>query len=441
MSRPTPLSVVIPTLDEEGRLPSLLRDLEPLKAEVIVVDGGSSDRTLDVARDAGVRTVVTEAGRGIQLRAGAEAARGRWLFFVHADCRLDPDAREALRTFLETARERDFAHFDFALDRDEWIHRFIEFGQDLRERWLGLIYGDQGLVVSRRLYDDVGGHPDWPLMEDVEVVRRLAALGRRVSLPAVLTTSARRYDREGGLRRWARNVLLMAGFRLGVSPHRLSRWYRPRGHAPKRIVGVFAKAPAPGRVKTRLAADVGDRQAVEIYRAMGRAIVDELRGGPYRLVVYGDPPDEESLDAIRSWLGPDGLEVRPQTDGDLGRRMHAALTEALEEADEALLVGADIPGIDQPTVRRAFAALAEDDVVLGPATDGGYYLVGLSSPCHELFREMPWSTSRVLAETMRRAGSAGLQVGLLEEKSDVDTVDDLNATDARRLAGKARELR
>ena len=401
------------------------------------MDGGSSDGTLALARRAGARTVRCPAGRGSQLRAGAAAATGRWLFFVHADCRLHDEARQSLQAFLEAADEGDFAHFDFALDRSDWIHRFIEFGQDLRERWAGLVYGDQGLVVSRALYDAVGGHPDWPLMEDVEVVDRLAARGRRVALPAPLVTSARRYDREGGLRRWMRNVALMTLFRLGVPPGRLVRWYAP--HAPERrpVVGVFAKAPTPGRVKTRLAADVGDHRAVEIYRSMGRAIVDALRGGPYQLVVFGDPPDEDSLEGIRSWLGGDGLQVRPQADGDLGRRMDAALRNALEEADAALLVGADIPDIDQGTVLDALARLTDHDVVLGPAADGGYYLVGLSAPRPELFVDMPWSTPDVLPETLRRAKAGGLRVALLDEMTDVDTVDDLPAPFSSGSAGEA----
>lgn len=439
------LSVVVPTLDEAGRLPDLLADLRPLAAEVIVVDGGSSDGTLNIAREAGALALSTPAGRGIQLRAGAAAATGRWLFFVHADCRLGADAGHALVAFLESAAESDFAHFDFALDGNDLIHRFIEFGQDLRERWLGLVYGDQGLVVSRRHYDDVGGYPDWPLMEDVGIVQRLEGRGRRIPLPARLVTSDRRYAEEGGIRRWLRNVMLMSLFRLGVDPHRLHRWYRPRRalaaargrHPPRRAVGVFAKAPTPGKVKTRLAADIGALRAAEIYRTMGRATVDGLRDGAYRLIVFGDPPDAPSLESIARWLGPDDIEVRAQSGGDLGTRMAAAVEEALAESDEVVLVGTDIPGIDRGTVLEAFARLGSHDVVVGPATDGGYYLVGLTRPRPELFADIEWSTPRVLPETLKRIEAAGLAVALLEPKSDVDTVDDLTPALRAALAEKA----
>lgn len=452
MSAGPDLSVVVPTLDEAEHLPGLLADLDTLGAEIIVVDGGSSDDTVALARTAGARTLRARPGRGHQLRTGAAAARGRWLFFVHADCRVAEGAQRALRAFLATAAETDFAHFDFALDGDAFIHRFIEFGQDLRERWLGLVYGDQGLVVSRGLYQAVGGYPDWPIMEDVGMVERLGARGTRVPLAAPLVTSDRRYAEEGGFRRWMRNVMLMSLFRLGVPPHRLGRWYRPRrsrrvnaersgaqrgGAVPAKVVGVFAKAPMPGKVKTRLAADIGDASAVDIYRAMGRATVDVLRGGDYRLVVFGAPADEASLGSIARWLGREGIEVRPQSDGDLGRRLATAVESVLADSDAVVIVGTDIPDVDQETVREAFAALRYHDVVLGPSTDGGYYLVGLTRPCPELFENVEWSTPRVLSQTLARIEASSLTVALLDAKTDVDTVDDLTPALRAGMAGRA----
>lgn len=456
------LSVVIPTLDEAAYLPSLLADLKELAGaleapdglrerrgsdreepggdgverdmEIIVVDGGSSDGTADLARELRASVVSVPAGRGRQLRAGAEAARGEWLFFVHADSRLHGPARRALVDFLASADGRDFAHFGFELDGQSALHRFIELGQRLRERALGLVYGDQGLVVSRSLYRKAGGHPAWPLMEDVELVRRLELRGRRVSLSATLRTSPRRYDEEGGIGRWLRNVTLMVLFRMGIDPELLQRWYRPR-RTRRRAVGVFAKAPTPGRVKTRLAADVGDARATEIYRTLGRSTVDALRRGPWRLVVFVAPHDPEAFDAMRAWLGDD-VELRPQSDGDLGRKMARALEELLEEAHEALLVGTDMPDFDAEVVNGAFSSLEAHDLVVGPATDGGYYLIGMSEPRPGLFHDMAWSTVEVLPETLRRADARNLRVALLEPRTDVDTVHDLPpGMEARTEAG------
>ncbi|NIQ53690.1 MAG: DUF2064 domain-containing protein, partial [Gammaproteobacteria bacterium] len=121
------------------------------------------------------------------------------------------------------------------------------------------------------------------------------------------------------------------------------------------------------------------------------------------LVVSFAPRDGESRRLVRAWLGPEGIELRAQSGGDLGMRMAAFFDEALDEAGEAILVGSDIPGIDRRTVTTAFERLVRHDVVLGPASDGGYWLVGLSRRCPELFRGIAWSTDRVLAETVARA--------------------------------------
>ena len=424
------LAVVVPTLDESVRLPRLLQDLERLTdlvSEVIVADGGSEDDTVEIARSYGANVLEVTRGRGTQLLAGAGAADAEWIFFVHADCRLTDEAARALRRFLERASPQDFAHFSFALEGRGLFRRVIEAGQKVRERLGGLVYGDQGLVVSRSLYERVGGHPDWVLMEDVGVIDRLRSAGHRVRLDASLPTSSRRYAREGGVRAWLRNVTLMVRFRMGASPDRLAHSYRP--HEEDRREGaavvVFAKAPVPGRVKTRLAADVGPKEATRIYRTIGLETVEALRGGPWSTHVYITPSTPEALGAVREWLGTDGIAFRTQAPGDLGDRMSAAARETLRRAASMVIVGTDIPGLDAEAIRRALRALETSDVVLGPATDGGYYLIALNEPRPELFEDIPWSTSEVLTETTRAAERAGLSVSLLDPMTDVDTLADL----------------
>lgn len=425
-----PLAVVIPTLNEAARLPRLLDDLDRLTglvAEIVVVDGGSEDGTTDVARSRGATVVETPPGRGGQLLAGAGATQADWLFFVHADCHLTDKAAVALRDFLTSATPVDFAHFAFELEGRGPFRRSIEFGQRARERLTGLVYGDQGLIVSRSLYERIGGHPDWVLMEDVGVIDRLRTVGRRTRLPAALPTSARRYISEGGFRAWLRNLRLMVRFRMGASPDRLARWYRPHEESAQRRVAVvvFAKAPVPGEVKTRLAVDVGADEATRIYRMLGRETVDALRDGPWDTRVYITPSTPEARTAVESWLGQDGIDYRTQCPGDLGDRMSSAVQETLQDAARVVVVGTDIPGLDAETIRDAVRALQTTDVVLGPATDGGYYLIGLNESRPELFEGIPWSTSSVLADTTRAAERANLRVSLLEPKTDVDTLPDV----------------
>ncbi|HSR42491.1 MAG TPA: TIGR04283 family arsenosugar biosynthesis glycosyltransferase, partial [Longimicrobiales bacterium] len=228
---PPPLGVVVPTLDEADRLPFLLDDLGRLSVAhtTVVADGGSTDGTREVARRRGARVVEAPRGRGVQLNAGARAAgETPWLLFLHADVRLSPDAGDALASWLEEGGAERAGFFRFGLEGDDWFWRFLELGQRLRERLYGLAYGDQGLVVSRDLFDAVGGYPEIPLMEDVEILRRLRRRVPVERLPATLRASPRRYEREGRWYGWLRNAALVSLYLAGVRPERLAAWYRPR---------------------------------------------------------------------------------------------------------------------------------------------------------------------------------------------------------------------
>lgn len=429
MSPGRSLAVVIPTLNEAESLPLLLNDLAALGASVIVADGGSIDGTREIARAAGARVVDASPERAGQLRAGAGSASARWLFFVHADSRIPTQSLDALSAFLRDAPENHFAHFRFALGGERPFYRFLEFGQRLRERGLGLPYGDQGLIVSRALYERVRGYPEWPILEDVGILERLRRHGHLRALREEIVTSPRRYESEGRWRGWVRNAFIIGLYRLGVSPERLARWFPRRpARAPtvvRRAVIVFAKAPRPGYVKTRLAAGVGIEDAVRIYRTLGRATVDALRGGEARLFVYYDPPEQETVSEMREWLGSGGVEYRPQRGDDLGSRLVSAFAECGRTAEEMCVVGTDIPDIGSETVEEAFRALTNHDVVLGPTTDGGYYLLALRGAMPELFRDVPWSTEKVLEVTLDRAAQVGARVALLEFKTDVDTALDV----------------
>jgi rSAM/selenodomain-associated transferase 2 len=222
------LSAVIPTLNEAASLPRTVAALRPaaMVREIIVADGGSSDETIAVARAAGARVVVAGRGRGAQLAAGAAVAAGDWLLFLHADCRLEPGWEDAARSFMCAPGAAGRAgYFDLALDDPAPAARRLERLVAWRCRLLSLPYGDQGMLIARSLYEALGGFAPLPLMEDVELVRRLGR--RRIArIGARSLASARRYRRDGYWRRSLRNIYCLTLYFAGLSPERIRRFYR-----------------------------------------------------------------------------------------------------------------------------------------------------------------------------------------------------------------------
>ena len=194
-----------------------------------------------------------------------------------------------------------------------------------------------------------------------------------------------------------------------------------------RVVGVFVKAPVAGQVKTRLAAAIGPAAAAALYRRLGRRVVRAVVSDAYRTAVWYAPRGHGRL--VREWLRALGVSgFHPQPAGALGDRLRAALGTHLKAgAQRVVIIGSDCPGVDRRVIGEAFAALDDHDVVLGPARDGGYYLIAMKSLHEPLFRGILWSSSGVLRETRAIARRLGLSCGLLRPLRDVDTMADARA--------------
>ncbi len=225
----TDIDVVIPTLNAGSRLARTINALKDgdhgLRLFFTVCDGGSCDDTPVVAERAGAVVVTAEAGRGGQLAAGANAGTAPWLLFVHADTRLAPGWADAAKRFMATAASAESAaYFRLRFDSTDRRARRVERLAAWRCRTFGLPYGDQGLLMARPFYRRLGGFRDLPLMEDVELVRRI---GRRhlVALDAEAVTSPERYARDGWLARPLRNLSCLALFLSGVPVSTIRRLY------------------------------------------------------------------------------------------------------------------------------------------------------------------------------------------------------------------------
>ena len=218
------ISVLIPVLDRAAELARTLSEM-PRTGELIIIDGGSADASVSIAQASGAILLRTRAGRGHQMRVGADRAAAPWLLFLHADTRLDRAAWHAVSEYIGSPRSAErAATLRFILDDPGWKARLLEFAVRARVALFALPYGDQGLLIHRSLYYAVGGFADVPIMEDVDMVRRL---GRRrlARLPGTARTSAERWRRRGWLRQSTLNMLCLTRFLLGASPRSIARHY------------------------------------------------------------------------------------------------------------------------------------------------------------------------------------------------------------------------
>jgi rSAM/selenodomain-associated transferase 2 len=226
--RETPwLSVVIPVLNEAEGIGLLLEQLAPLRkrgAELILVDGGSSDGTREITAARVDRLLQRGRGRARQMNAGAAVARGEVLWFLHGDSRIPEEADEHIRGALS---RRAWGRFDVRLSGDQPMLRVVERAMNLRSCLTGIATGDQGTFMGREDFQALGGFPSIELMEDIALSKRLKrALGRPACVRAHLITSSRRWETRGILRTIALMWWLRLAYVLGVKPERLARWYR-----------------------------------------------------------------------------------------------------------------------------------------------------------------------------------------------------------------------
>jgi rSAM/selenodomain-associated transferase 2 len=223
------ISIIIPALNEVeslgNHLPRLVSTHQGL--EVLVVDGGSTDKSVDTAKALGAKVLHSAPGKSVQMNAGAEAAQGHILLFLHADTALNPGFADQVRKILDRPGVAAGA-FRLAIDGRGLGLRIIERLANFRSRFLQLPFGDQGIFLKADMFSAVGGFPALPIMEDFELIRHLKQKGRIKILPLAATTSSRRWEKLGILRTTAINQAIIIGYLLGVDPQKLADWYRGR---------------------------------------------------------------------------------------------------------------------------------------------------------------------------------------------------------------------
>lgn len=222
------VSIIIPVLNEENSIKKFLQQLQSYRKlghEVIVVDGGSQDKTCTIASALADKVIESQPGRAIQMNSGTKQAQFNVLWFLHADTVISENAIDNIQQVL-TENGKNWGRFNIKLSGSNILFRVIEFMINIRSRVTGIATGDQGIFVNRKTFESVGGYSDLPLMEDIDLSKKLKKISKPICLKEKLTTSSRRWEKNGIFS----TVLLMWRLRLlywiGVSADRLSRQYR-----------------------------------------------------------------------------------------------------------------------------------------------------------------------------------------------------------------------
>ena len=422
------LRIVIPVLNEGDALATRLHALQPLRergAELVVVDGGSTDGTWAIARTLADQVLLAPQGRASQMNAGARQCTASVLLFLHADTQLPDRADQLIAQALQGGRV--WGRFDVRISGTHPLLPLVAQMMSWRSRLTGIATGDQAIFVRRDWFERLEGYADTALMEDIALCSQLRKITPPARVRRPVVTSGRRWEKHG---LW-RTILLMwhcrAAYSLGADPEVLAARY---GYAPPTALcpaalAIMAKAPVAGLAKTRLMPLLGAKGAARAQRrftinTVAMAVASRL--GP--VTVWCAPDAQHRFFRVLAQSRPvaGSAQCLKQPEGDLGVRMSHAFTQHFAQNPELplLLMGTDCPLLSPGHLQRAAQALAQHDAVLIPAEDGGYVLIGLRRSVPQAFENITWSTPQVMAQTRAQLQSAGATWTELSALWDVD---------------------
>jgi rSAM/selenodomain-associated transferase 2/rSAM/selenodomain-associated transferase 1 len=430
------LSIIVPTLNEADGIADTLLPLQGLRrgnCEIIVADGGSTDNTLELVFPLVDHITLCAAGRAKQMNTAALKARGDYLLFLHADTQL-PEDFEAL--FLAAiVKHRLWGFFAVSLSGRHWLLRVVETLMNWRSKLSGIGTGDQSIWVQRELFNDIGGFVDMPLMEDVELCKRLKKKAKPLRVNFSVRTSSQRWEEHGILKTILLMWCLRLAYFLGASSQQLVKLYYPHYKVapksdylfPNYQLIQFSKTLQLGKVKTRLRPALGDEGCLQLHKQLLQhcfQVLEQSQLAAVSIELAGDQSPQQ-LTFFRQ-LAPDH-EITSQQGVNLGQRMYHAAACRLAAKTGVVIVGSDCPFFTTEYLTEALQKLAAGiDCVLGPAADGGYVLIGLRRASMGLFDGIEWGSDRVLQQTIERLDRLQWSYHLLPELADIDRPEDIS---------------
>lgn len=423
-------SVIIPSLNEEKFISDCLKKIRNSFSddEIILADGGSSDRTIEFASFFDIKIVKESKGRGTQLKAGAAIASGDIFVFVHADTLIPDNAKQIIEKEFDNPQTK-IASFRLGFDADQralnFYSKFSGFDSIFTK------FGDQCIIIRKSFYDEIGGFPEWNIFEDVQLLSKARKKTSIKTLNANVKTSAGKFLLGGIIRTQLKNAYLFVLYFLGINQNKIAQSYYSMNVKKKNAIIIFAKYPKHGNVKTRLAKTLGESFATKFYISCVKHTFKECLKLQKQFVPFLFYPDTDESAKVKKWAGGKFI-YKIQHGSDLGQRMTNAFAEVFKnDFEKVLIIGTDIPEISSTIINNAIDELDNNDIVIGPSSDGGYYLMGMKKLEANLFNNIHWSSSEVLNQTLQKIEQEKLKFRVLEELMDIDTEDDLRIWYAR----------
>ncbi len=430
------VSIIVPTYNEPKSVLESLKQLPELPAvhEVVVVDASDDERCKNVLSELNnvpnLRLIRTETkGRGVQMNIGAAAVTTPVLLFLHADTHLDKEAARATITALNAGYY--WGRFDTKLDDDRWQFRMIAWCMNKRSALTHIATGDQAIFMTHEAFDIVGGFDDIELMEDIAMSTKLKRIGPICAVPMAVETSARRWQQLGISKTILQMWWLRFRYFVGAPPAELVKSYAQIRAKVKRSVDnfpvyLFAKAPVAGKVKSRLCPPLNDHQAALVAVELLNLVASELAEHWPGHVVLAMTPNA-AHPRFQNLLRQHKFSSLQQRGADLGERMLHALRHGLNKSQSAAVIGADIPAISGQVLTQAYQSLLQDECVVGPTHDGGFYYLGVNKAPIALFKDIVWGGPEVFEQLMINAKQLEMDFIVLPLLHDCDYWGDVQA--------------
>lgn len=418
-------SFITITYNEQDKIKNVIKSIENAAKgydyEIVVSDGGSKDKTLNIVEAENVKLVNSKPGRGVQLVSGVNASAGDILIFLHGDTFFPENGLQLIEESFKKGIKA--ATFRMKFDEDKCLYNL--YGWFTKFDSVFSSFGDQCIVVDREIYTRTGGFPEWQIFEDVEFLRKVRKETKIKSLPGYVITSARRFEKNGIVKQQLLNFFMIIGFYLGIDHLRLKEIYAGKKRCKKKsAVVLFTKMPEKGKVKTRLAEKIGNQNAVDFYKVCCENCFEKIREIK-SVSKYVFINENENSSEVQNWIGNE-FNIEVQAGKDLGEKLFNACIDIFSKKyDKIVILGTDIPDISSDIIQKAFTALDESDFVIGPSDDGGYYLIGMNQLNKEIFENINWSTEKVLEQTIKKIKNGRYTYTTLTRLKDIDYLEDL----------------